>query len=169
MNYLNAIKYLILCIFFFTIAYSSLAQRKVGLTGGLSHSIISHGGEGVQYDLSTGFFVGYPFRVSGNKHQFVIQPDFSAYKLHNPEDGFVANFIGTNVAFKYSYIPKKWRFSAGVRSGFEGTLGVIGFVLEVDRKISNKLMLGINANAQATPGSYTESFAGIKLQLSYRL
>lgn len=152
-----------------TFSFVSQAQYKVGLTGGLSHSIIAYGGESAQHDLSTGFFVGYPFRISGNKHQFVIQPDISGYRLYNPEDGFVANFIGANVAFKYSYIPQKWRFSAGVRSGYEGTIGVFGFVLEVDRRISNKLMLGINANVQATPGSYSESFAGIKLQLSHRL
>ena len=166
-------KTLVLLLILLGTTSTLFAQGKTGLTYGLVWTMNSPGGEGDEAIMGTGIFMGYPFRIAGKKHQFVIQPDLSISKLHGQLYGVFPeseNYnIGANVAFKYSYITQKKRISAGIRSGIEGTAGLFGFTMELDRRITDRLMLGINLNTQMTPGSFAESFVEAKLQLTHRL
>lgn len=149
------------------------SQTKLGFTYGLSQTMNSPGGEESEAIWATGVFIGYPFRISGNKHQFIIQPDLSISKAHDimysSYPDYNSYYMGANIAIKYSYITQKKKISAGYRGGFEGMSGPIGWVLEYDYRISKKLMLGFGLNSQIYLGSFTEGYTGLKLQLTHRI
>jgi len=168
--------FFLLC--FALVSFTSQAQKGVFTYGVFNHGLY-YGGEESLGISNAGMFIGKPFRLNKNeRHQLVLQPDLalgytypSLFRSDNYArfSYFLGPTFGANVALKYSLVGNLNRFSFGLRSGYNELLGLYGFMLEYDRKIGTKTSLGINLCSQTYFGSYSEGFAGVKVQVSRNL
>lgn len=136
---------------------------------GLSLQSIGFGGEGSNaYPTMNLTYGPYISLAHSGKTHLIFQPEVSiGYYLIEPDGWGSAIRIGRlnpglNVALKAYHRGSLNGFNFGLRSGAEGALGLIGIVAGYDRFLNFNRNLGVDLNIQASFGSFTEGYVGLR-------